>query len=71
MQAPFRFARITLFGGLAAGAGLGLLVIIGRLIKSIQGGPGAPPLEVRGPEAGVCLRDAHESSEGWNLYVYL
>jgi hypothetical protein len=45
-KAPFRLARITLFGGLAAGAGLGLLIIIGRLVQSIKGGPGAPPLEV-------------------------
>lgn len=47
LQAPFRFARVTILGGLAAGAGLGLLIIIGRLIQSIKGGPGAPPLEVR------------------------
>lgn len=37
-QAPFRFARTFIFGGLAGGAGLGLIVIIGRLIKSLQGG---------------------------------
>jgi hypothetical protein len=46
VQAPFRFARITLFGGLGVGAALGLFVITGRLILSIKGGPGAPALEV-------------------------
>jgi hypothetical protein len=56
VQAPFRLARITLFGGLAAGAGLGLLIIIGRLVQSIKGGPGAPPLE-------VCLRNV--DSKWW------
>lgn len=36
-KAPFRFARTFIFGGLAAGAGLGLIVILGRLAKSLQG----------------------------------
>jgi hypothetical protein len=39
-QAPFRFARTFIFGGLAAGAGLGLIVILGRLAKSLQGEAG-------------------------------
>jgi len=43
-KAPFRFVRIVLFGGLTAGAGLGLIVILGRLVQSLQGGEGAPPL---------------------------
>jgi len=41
LQAPFRFARTFIFGGLAAGAGLGLIVIIGRLVRSLQGERGA------------------------------
>jgi predicted lipid-binding transport protein (Tim44 family) len=36
-KAPFRFARTFIFGGLAGGAGLGLIVILGRLARSIQG----------------------------------
>ncbi|KIY97927.1 hypothetical protein MNEG_10037 [Monoraphidium neglectum] len=43
-KAPFRFARTFIFGGLAGGAGLGLIVIIGRLVQSLRGGPDAPPL---------------------------
>ncbi len=36
-QAPFRLPRIILFGSLLAGAAIGLLVILGRLAKSLQG----------------------------------
>jgi tetratricopeptide (TPR) repeat protein len=43
-RAPFRFARTVVFGSLAAGAGLGLIVILGRLAASLRGGEGAPPL---------------------------
>jgi tetratricopeptide (TPR) repeat protein len=43
-RAPFRLARTILFGGLSAGAGLGLIVILGRLAASLKGGEGAPPL---------------------------
>lgn len=43
-RAPFRLPRIVLFGGLSAGAGLGLLVITFRLVKALQGGEGAPEL---------------------------
>lgn len=44
-KAPFRLLRIILFGGLAAGAGLGLIIIITRLIAAVQGGDGAPDLQ--------------------------
>ena len=43
-QEPFRFFKLYLFGGLAAGAGLGLFIIGTRLIKAVQGGEGAPDL---------------------------
>ena len=41
-QEPFRFIKLYLFGGLAAGAGLGLFIIGTRLVKAMQGGEGAP-----------------------------
>lgn len=41
-KAPFRLVRIFLFGGLAAGAGLGLLVTLARLASAVKGGEGAP-----------------------------
>ncbi|KAG2446119.1 hypothetical protein HXX76_000718 [Chlamydomonas incerta] len=43
-KAPFRLPRLILFGGLLAGAGLGLLVILARLAAALQGGPDAPEL---------------------------
>lgn len=43
-QAPFRLARIILFGGLGVGAAIGLLVILGRLAAALKGGEGAPDL---------------------------
>lgn len=43
-RAPFRLTRIILLGGLAAGAGLGLLIITTRLIAALKGGEGAPEL---------------------------
>ncbi|KAG2498001.1 hypothetical protein HYH03_004260 [Edaphochlamys debaryana] len=43
-KAPFRLPRMILFGGLLLSAGVGLLIISTRLIKSLQGGPGAPEL---------------------------
>jgi tetratricopeptide (TPR) repeat protein len=43
-QEPFRFIKLYLFGGLAAGAGLGLFIIGTRLVKALQGGEGAPDL---------------------------
>ncbi|OUS46515.1 hypothetical protein BE221DRAFT_192005 [Ostreococcus tauri] len=43
-QEPFRFFKLYLFGGLAAGAGLGLFIIGTRLVKALQGGEGAPDL---------------------------
>lgn len=52
-KAPFRFARTFIFGGLAGGAGLGLTIITGRLVKSLQGGPDAPPLSESLTNLGV------------------
>ncbi|KAK9909916.1 hypothetical protein WJX75_009447 [Coccomyxa subellipsoidea] len=43
-KAPFRLARLFTFGGLGAGAALGLAVIVGRLIAALKGGEGAPEL---------------------------
>lgn len=36
-KAPFRLARIFIFGGLGAGAGLGLFIITTRLIAALAG----------------------------------
>lgn len=36
-KAPFRLTRIIFLGGLAVGAGLGLLIITGRLVAALQG----------------------------------
>lgn len=36
-KAPFRLARLFTFGGLGAGAALGLAVIAGRLIAALKG----------------------------------
>jgi hypothetical protein len=44
LQAPFRLARIIIFGGLGLGAAIGLLVILGRLASAFKGGEGAPDL---------------------------
>ncbi|PSC70246.1 LOW PSII ACCUMULATION chloroplastic [Micractinium conductrix] len=44
-KAPFRLTRIIFLGGLAVGAGLGLLIITGRLVAALQGGEGAPELQ--------------------------
>ncbi|GIL43550.1 hypothetical protein Vafri_1251 [Volvox africanus] len=43
-KAPFRLPRIILFGGLLGSAAIGLVIIVFRLVKSLQGGPGAPEL---------------------------
>lgn len=43
-KAPFRFSRLLLVGSLTAGAGLGLLIILLRLVKALQGGADAPNL---------------------------
>ncbi len=40
LRAPLRLARLWASGGLAAGAGLGLLIITGRLISSLRGALG-------------------------------
>ncbi|QDZ21244.1 protein LOW PSII ACCUMULATION 1 [Chloropicon primus] len=44
-KTPFRTFRLFALGGLDAGAGLGLLIILSRLASAIKGGPGAPELE--------------------------
>jgi tetratricopeptide (TPR) repeat protein len=44
-KAPLRLPRIFLFSGLAAGAGLGLLIITARLVAAARGGDGAPDLQ--------------------------
>ncbi|GAX77479.1 hypothetical protein CEUSTIGMA_g4923.t1 [Chlamydomonas eustigma] len=43
-KAPFRFPRQFLFGGLAVGAAIGLIIITGRLVLAVKGGEGAPDL---------------------------
>mmetsp|Transcript_28966 Transcript_28966/g.81575 ORF Transcript_28966/g.81575 Transcript_28966/m.81575 type:complete len:439 (+) Transcript_28966:185-1501(+) len=44
-RSPFMLARTIILGGLSAGAGLGLLFIVTRLIAALKGGPGAPDLQ--------------------------
>lgn len=44
-KAPFRFARLAIFGSLLAGAGLGLIVITGRLLAAFKVCAGACVLE--------------------------
>ena len=39
-RAPFRLARLFLFGGLGGGAGVGLIIIAGRLISALKGARG-------------------------------
>lgn len=39
LRAPLRLARLFASGGLAAGAGLGLIIITGRLLSSLRGAP--------------------------------
>lgn len=36
-KSPFRLVRLLTFGGLGAGAGIGLFIIIGRLIGALKG----------------------------------
>lgn len=36
-RAPFRLARLFFFGGLGGGAGVGLVVIAGRLVSALRG----------------------------------
>ncbi|CAL5219467.1 g1302 [Coccomyxa viridis] len=43
-KSPFRLVRLLTFGGLGAGAGIGLFIIISRLITALRGGEGAPDL---------------------------
>ncbi len=37
LQAPFRFPRIILFGGLGIGAAVGLFIISFRLVAALKG----------------------------------
>jgi hypothetical protein len=37
LQAPFRFPRLIILGGLGIGAAAGLFIITLRLIKALQG----------------------------------
>lgn len=43
-KAPFRLTRTTILGGLAFGAGVGLLIITTQLIRALAG-PGGPDLQ--------------------------
>lgn len=43
-QEPFRFFKLYVFGGLAAGAALGLVIILSRLAEGLSGAEGAPEL---------------------------
>lgn len=43
-QEPFRFFKLYAFGGLGAGAFIGLLIILTRLAAAIKGGEDAPDL---------------------------
>ena len=43
-QEPFRFFKLYAFGGLGAGAFVGLLIILSRLSAALAGGEGAPDL---------------------------
>ena len=52
-RAPFRFARSSILTGLAAGAGLGLLIISTRLVAAIAGAPDAPELRETAINFGV------------------
>ena len=49
-QEPFRFFKLYLFGGLAAGAGLGLFIIGTRLVKAVPGGRGRARFDRDGDE---------------------
>ena len=44
-QEPFRFVKLYAFGGLGAGAFIGLIIILSRLSLAIQGGDDAPALD--------------------------
>jgi hypothetical protein len=43
-QEPFRFFKLYAFGGLGAGAFVGLIIILTRLSAAVAGGEGAPDL---------------------------
>jgi tetratricopeptide (TPR) repeat protein len=44
-KSPFRLTRVLLFGALAAGAGLGLIITSTRVVTALQGGEDAPNLQ--------------------------
>ncbi|EFJ44781.1 acetylglucosaminyltransferase [Volvox carteri f. nagariensis] len=52
-KAPFRLPRIILFGGLLGSAAIGLVIIVFRLVKALQGGPEAPDLNESLTNLGV------------------
>lgn len=52
-KAPFRLTRILFFGALAAGAGLGLLIITSRLVTALQGGENAPDVTDSAQNFGI------------------
>ncbi|CAD7695268.1 unnamed protein product [Ostreobium quekettii] len=54
-KAPFRLPRLYLFGGLLAGAGFGLLIILARLAAALKGGEGAPDLQESITNLGINL----------------
>ncbi len=57
-RAPFRLARLFIFGGLGAGAALGLAVIAGRLIAALKGG------------SIPCLGSRDTYSNGFSSYMH-
>ncbi|KAK3275850.1 hypothetical protein CYMTET_16042 [Cymbomonas tetramitiformis] len=55
LKSPFRFIRLSLAGGLAVGATVGLLITIPQLILALQGGEGAPRLSETAKNLGINL----------------
>ena len=54
LRAPLRLARLFASGGLAAGAGLGLIIITGRLVSSLRGAPQGAFQAVKPDTDGRC-----------------
>ena len=63
-QEPFRFLKLYVFGGLAAGATLGLIIILTRLAAALQGGDDAPDL-------GETLKNMAVNSGAIGVFGYL